>query len=124
MTNYLISGVEAGVARFAAADAEASARSTWGLAVQHVGTPGDGWFTITVRPVDGPEFSIRIDQEGESISTDGTEAQVAEVAVWARRLLPAELPGEVWLYDQALSAHKVLDADLDEAAVWSEWVEH
>lgn len=124
MTNYLISGAEAGVARFALADAEASATSTWGSAVRYAGTPADGTYTITIQPVKDPEFSMRIDPDGESISTDGTEAQVAAVAVWARHILPAELPGELWLYNQPLSAHKLLDAGIGEADAWSGWVEH
>ena len=41
-----------------------------------------------------------------------------------QREAPGVLPGALWPYDQAVPAHKVLDAGIGEADVWSGWVEH
>ena len=120
--NYLISATERGVVRFPdEAVLEAKAKERWNGAVIYAGTRPSGRYTIDVKRPGEPEFSIRLDPDGDALSTDGTEAQVAEVAVWARGLLPDHLDGELWLYDQAFYGHRVLDRSIREEDVWEDW---
>lgn len=58
------------------------------------------------------------------MSTDGTPEQVAEVAIWARSLVPDDPGGRVWLVDQGYSGHVDLVPGMTADDVKTGWIDH
>jgi len=100
---------------FPVEDVADRARQRWGDVVEGSHTSTDGLLTVDLAPMGEPGYSIRVESSGESLSTDGTAEQAAEVAVWARGLLPDEVPSEIWFYDA--NGHVVLTPDLTEPSI-------
>ena len=107
---------------FPVADLDELAKQRWGDALKWVRpTEADGQITISLDPADESSYSIRFDRSGDSVSTDGTRAQTAAVAVWVRSLLPASTSSAIWLFDE--TGHAVLTPELAEDQVWDHWVD-
>lgn len=71
-----------------------------------------------------PMFHIVHSRKGWTISTDGTPEQAAEVAVWARSLVPEEPGGRIWMVDQGYTGHVELTAGIRPEDVQAGWIDH
>ena len=120
--SYVISGTEKGAVSFPVADFEASVRAHWNGSVQSVGRANDGMVVADLQPTDQPGFSVRLARDGEAMSTDGTPAQVADVAVWAVSLLPVDEGQTLLLYDA--NGQRVLEHGMSPEDVWSGWEDY
>ncbi|GLY31899.1 hypothetical protein [Kineosporia sp. NBRC 101731] len=69
-----------------------------------------------------PGFLVIHYRRDDMLSTDGTQEQAAEFAVWAMQAFSAT--GELWLVDQGYSGHVVLTPDMTPADVMNGWQEH
>lgn len=119
--SYLVSSTERDGVVFPVEEIVDRARERWDDTLEYVHTSGTGLLTLDLAPVGEPGYSIRIESSGESLSTDGTAEQAAAVAVWARSLLPAETPSEIWFYDDY--GHTVLTPGMTESEVWPSYVD-
>jgi hypothetical protein len=80
--------------------------------------------TLTVERPGDYLFNIIHFRNKHMVSTDGTPAQAAEVAVWAINSFPPGDEVEVWLTDQAYSGHVVLRPGMTVEDVLSSWQDH
>ena len=79
---------------------------------------------IQVERPGEPLFQIFHYKNENMISTDGTEAQAAEVAAWVITTFPTTGDGEVWLTDTGYSGHTVLHPGISTADIRKNWQEH
>lgn len=69
-------------------------------------------------------FHIYHDRQGFSISTDGTPEQAAEIALWARSLVPEDPGGRIWLVDEMYNGHAELVPGMTAEELDAAWVDH
>jgi hypothetical protein len=80
--------------------------------------------SVYLDPPGEPAFQIWHDEDGQTIRTDGTEEQAAEVAVWVRSLLPDDPGGRIWMCDQMFNGHVELAPGMTADDVKASWVDH
>lgn len=80
--------------------------------------------TALVQRAGEPLFQVFHDRDGESMSTDGTDDQAAEVALWIRSLLPDDPLGRIWMTDEGLNGHVELVPGMTVEDLRSGWVDH
>jgi hypothetical protein len=88
--------------------------------------PQDPYKDLTIR-YDRPGesmFHIFHDRQGDTISTDGTPEQAAEVALWARSLVPDDPGGRIWLVDEMFNGHAELVPGMTVDELEAAWVDH
>jgi hypothetical protein len=80
--------------------------------------------SILVERPGEPRFRIFHFQNEDMLSTDGTQEQAAEVAVWAVDSFPKTGDGELWMVDQGYNGHTVLTPGMSISDVWANWQDH
>ena len=79
--------------------------------------------TANVDSTNAPPFHIDHFPSDQMISVDGNPYNSAEVAAWARSLLP-DPNLALWLIDQPFSGHTVLFPGITPQQVLDNWVDH
>jgi hypothetical protein len=101
-----------------------AARERWGTQMFVTGRTGP---EVSLElEVTGPphRFSICLSARGDSIFTDGSWEQTAQVAAWVRSLIPDGFGYRLWLADESFSGHATLPPGVQADQLADLWVDH